>query len=402
MANGYNKQFAISNFNDYTLKAESVETTCGIKSGLELSNSGLTLPTSVEKIFYTSQRHYFYCKDKFIYYLAGKSAKKLALTEFENPTDLAQFKHANESIIIVKDTDKLHFIGRSMNAITCQEDFSILCDRGRIYLYKDNRICFNDIENSIWGVYETLFSNVLYVDNRYGKIIKLSAQNDHVYILTERAILSLNPTYLASDFSMTKICDLEDCVNKYSVCNFDGEMVFLAGDKLNRFDGKSVTPLFTSLDNFKANQNAFIVGKDYCLPVKIDNNFYLYIFDIKAKEKSLILLDGEYISSNGFLTKKEGREVCCLSQVKDATKCKWQSTELTFDLDDEKILCGVKVIATSPVDVIVRGNNRQVKFPSTDKRRNLPTGIKSKTFNLEIVGKVLPVNVQKVVFYYNI
>jgi hypothetical protein len=289
-----------------------------------------------------------------------------------------------------------------MDVINCPKNTSVLSDKGRIYFYGDNRVYFNDIEGSLNAVYKSLSSNVINVSKQYGKILKIYSYLDYLLIITERAFLKLNVSYSSNDFTLSKICDLDNCPDVSSFA-LDGEKImFLSKGKLCVFDGK-VSKIDTKfLDGAHATGGAFFRDRIYLVPVLNPTGRYLYLYDAGSKMESLVKCDDINLTSENYFAIKSDKVLYQLQKVFNADKCKWQSIPITFDSDDEKVLCGLKVLSESPVIVGVKGGGADVRFFSTDKRRNLPKGLKDKSFNLEIIGNVLPVNVKKVIFYYNV
>ena len=401
MPKGYLKEYELKDFANYTAHAESVEFLDCIRGGYSLNKSELILPDNVEKVFYVDGKVYSFCTDKFLYLSTLKGCSKVLLSQFNNVSFVTEFKYANESRILVKDGEWAYFIGDTLDVVKCPNNTSVLCDNGRIYFYGKNTIYFNDIACDLKGVYQTLALRKIIINKSYGEILTAFVREKSVCLVTERALLKLTPSLEYSDFSVDKICDLIDTPNKFSLSNIADKIIFFSNKRINIWDEKlkSISSHFTK--NMTVVGQSFVKDNIYVLPVIIKDYNYLYLYDLETESQSLVKLDGFYLTAGGVIVKKLSNQGYELSLTTDGEKCRWQSTSLSFESDETKVLCGVKILSSSPVTATVRGGDKSVTFISGERVKRFSLGIRARSFNVEITGKTLPVNVQKIIFYFN-
>ena len=330
------KQYKVENYKEFftdsknlLIKNDAIECGYGYETA---SEEFLQKPT---KMFVFDGEVYYQKGDK-LCFLEGKKERVLT-TIGTGETCATQIIYHGMRVNLFINAQGAYIVVRNLTASASWIDASVVTEHnGRLFSAKDRIISFSEPFDVDLQCVSMKVAGNLRVDRQAGNVIGFSNDGKTLYVFCQRAIYTLKTGFESIDFIFKKERNLDFEIKKDSLSTCADSVYFIGDNELYQFKKGKMTALSKLLNkDYKTGFASFYNGI-YCLPVSLNDDHYLYLYDTKSGDESFISMQAEVACSGyyflGDKLVKISREKSLPLDAKAASKTFCLSTNGEVDL----------------------------------------------------------------------
>lgn len=358
---------------------------CGNKlyAGYVAEKDNVSFPSGVKpvKAYTINGRNAVFCSDGFVRELKDGELRLLSRVRYKNPPEIFSVR----------------LFGRETTAVS-DGNFGVLCDgRTDAFAYpKGEKIRgkgefrFSVAERSFTLRKTDDEKNILspvvkfMTDEDAGRIVDLFPKDNKAYIVCERKIYALTLDEEITATSLKKeVCGLDAKIGTATMTN--GKIYFLSSYNLCSFDGKTLKKVKEFSEDFKISGSAESGDGEYLLPVRLNGENALYVYNCKYDSDYLISPFGSSVSGGGFFCDEESATVGTVGR--NVGKFTFKTKPQDFGTAEIKFVTGISLFSDCPVLVCVKGDFGVKTFTAKGGAVSIETNLCSRLFVFTVSGE---------------
>lgn len=358
---------------------------CGNKlyAGYFAKKENVSFPSGVKpvKAYTINGRNAVFCSDGFVREVKDGELRLLSRARYKAPPEIFS----------------LRLFGRETTAVS-DGNFGVLCDgRADAFVYPKGekirgkgefRFSFGERSFTLRKTDDekNILSPVVkfMTDEDAGRIVDLFPKDNKAYIVCERKIYALTLDEEITATSLKKaVCGLD--VRMGTATMTDGKIYFVSPYNLCSFDGKTLKKVIKFSKEFKISGSADSSDGEYLLPVRLNGENALYVYNCKYDSDYLVFPFGSSVSGGGFFCDEESATVGTIGRKggKFAFKTKPQD----FGTAEIKFVTGISLFSNCPVLVCVKGDFGVKTFTAKGGAVSIETNLCSRLFVFTVSGE---------------
>ena len=351
-------------------------------------------PTFIQRI---DSSLYLWKSNDYVYKTKFSSLEWTSKNIYSSMPKVIRVKDLGKEVDLIFNSSLAEIVGQGV--VTLRGKRYTLCEVfNDTFFTSDGKDLYFSNKFTDGTVSDNLFAcNFIKIDDIYGKVLFLHGYNKTLYLVCEKAVLTLNVGESLSDYKFTNVVDEGFTIQERSICA-DGKCVyFISGNFLYCYDGKKLTQkkFFPQGETMLYRGKASIVDGYYLCsgqlkPLGLSCGWY---YDLLTDKKGMVEIMDAYADNGGHAYSKEKNIIrrFVRKTTIEYAKCLFQSKALNFGSNLIKRLSLIEFSSEEKLILTVSGNFGSEDFTIegfTQIKCNLISRTFTFSFNCE--GKCLP------------
>lgn len=307
-------------------------------------------------------------------------------------------KHLGREVELLFNSSMAEIVGQDV--VTLRGNRYVLCAVcNDVFFTSDGKDLYFSNKFTDASVVDNMYTcNFIKMNEIWGKVQYLHSYRNTLYVVCEKALLTLNVGEKLSDYKFTTTVDENFTIHERSICAEGKDIYFVSNNFLYCFDGKKLSKkdFFPQKANLLHRGQAYIAEGYYMwagelIPFELSNGWYYDLFNNKA---GMVEFMDVYADKGGFAYNKEKNLIkrFVRKSSTEYAKCVFQSKSINLGSNHNKRLNLIEFYSAGKIVLTVSGDFGSEDF-TIDGYTQVKCNLISRafTFSFNCKGNCLPV-----------